>query len=57
MMKLIIEELCDSSIAIAKAYVGKDLELTMMREAEKFYDMFLMFDAVAGTITPAERPF
>lgn len=56
MMKLILEELCDSSIAIAKAYVGKDLDMTMMREAEKFYNIFLMFDAVSGTVSE-ERPF
>lgn len=56
-MKLIVEELCASAIKIAHAHIDKELDTVMLREAEKFYNMFLMFEATAGTVTPQERPF
>ena len=56
MINLLMSELAVSSVEITRAHIGEELAKKLQAEAEKFYNIFLMFDAVAGTVSE-ERPF
>lgn len=56
MINLLMSELAVSSIEITRAHIGEELAEKLQAEAEKFYNIYLMFDAVAGTVSE-ERPF
>ena len=57
MINLLMSELAVSAVEITHAHIGEELAEKLQAEAEKFYNIYLMFDAVAGTVTPQERPF
>lgn len=56
MINLLMSELAVSAVEITHAHIGEELAEKLQNEAEKFYNIYLMFDAVGGTVSE-ERPF